>query len=103
MVVIHIEHEEGAEKSHDGSSGRRRRQFRRRVDDATKDEALLELLIVKRKQTIARVWIAIWTLVLAGLMAVTGQIPALVEHFSDKFTTPGIPASAPEIRDRWQP
>ncbi len=82
--MIYIEHHKNIDTDGGAGNGISGRKFLRRADDGRKESAVLELLIVKRKQSVARVWIALYTLILAALLAVTGQMPQLVEAFVNR-------------------
>jgi hypothetical protein len=83
--VIYIENEiRDSVRDGDGDD-RSRRQLLRRSTDVEKEEAALELLVLRRKQRREKVLIALWTLLLVLLTAITTIAPELLRQGALKY------------------
>ncbi len=82
--VIKIGHDENPVLGGDGGDDRRRGKHFRRADDAETQRANNELLRLHLAAQKQRVWIALWTLILTAIMAITGQLPQIMEHLVNR-------------------
>ncbi len=86
--MIEIENHDETPDAANGRDDRDRREQLRRVDDAAAQCAEIELLRLQRAEISNRVWIALLTLALAIITALTSIAPLLLQQYAAQRTQP---------------
>ncbi len=86
--MIKIENDDNASNDADGGDTGDRREQRRRSEDAAAQCAEIELLRLQRAEISNRVWIALLTLALAIITALTSIAPLLLQQYAAQRTQP---------------